>query len=116
MRCALRATLRKTSWTKSAASASWSPRLRANPYTTAPDGWIAPAFFDVQINGGRGVGFTSPALTPEGVRSVANLCREHGIGGFCPTVITAAFGTLAHAFTTLRVAVEQDAELAERLP
>ena len=24
----------------------------------APDGWIAPAFFDTQINGGKGIGFT----------------------------------------------------------
>lgn len=82
----------------------------------APDGWIAPAFFDIQINGGRGVGFTSPTLAPEQVRFVADLAREHGVGGFCPTVITSGFDTLAHALRTLRTAVEQDRELAERLP
>lgn len=82
----------------------------------SPDGWIAPAFFDVQINGGKGVGFTSPTLTVENVRAVADLCREHGVGGFCPTVITSAFDTLAHAFTTLRTAVELDGELAARIP
>lgn len=82
----------------------------------APDGWIAPAFFDVQINGGQGIGFTSPTLTVDQVRTVADLCRTHGIGGFLPTVITSGFDTLAHAFTTLRTAVEQDRELVDRIP
>lgn len=82
----------------------------------APDGWIAPAFFDVQINGGHGIGFTSPTLTVDQVRTVADLCRTHGIGGFLPTVITSSFDTLSHAFTTLRNAVEQDRDLADRIP
>jgi N-acetylglucosamine-6-phosphate deacetylase len=83
---------------------------------SAPDGWIAPAFFDVQINGGHGVGFTSPTLTVDQVRTVADLCRTHGIGGLLATVITSSFDTLHHAFTTLRSAVEQDRELADRIP
>jgi N-acetylglucosamine-6-phosphate deacetylase len=82
----------------------------------APDGWIAPAFFDVQINGGHGVGFTSPSLTSENVRTVANICATHGVGGFLPTVITAAFDTQIHALRTLFQAVEQDTELAARMP
>lgn len=82
----------------------------------APDGWIAPAFFDVQINGGHGIGFTSPSLTCENVRAVADRCLAHGIGGFCPTVITASFDTQFHALDTLRAAVEQDRELADRIP
>jgi N-acetylglucosamine-6-phosphate deacetylase len=82
----------------------------------APDGWIAPAFFDVQINGGHGLGFTSPTLTVEHVRSVADVCRRHGIGSFLPTVITSGFDTLVHAFTTLRTAVETHRELADRIP
>jgi N-acetylglucosamine-6-phosphate deacetylase len=82
----------------------------------APDGWIAPAFFDVQINGGHGVGFTSPSLSSENVRRVANLCATHGVGGFLPTVITAAFDTQIHALRTLHQAVEQDTELATRIP
>lgn len=84
--------------------------------TDAYDGWIAPAFFDVQINGGHGIGFTSPSLTCENVSIVANICTTHGIGGFCPTVITASFNTQIHALSTLRSAVEQDRELADRIP
>ena len=82
----------------------------------SPDGWIAPAFFDIQINGGSGVGFTNPTLQCENVAAVANICLAHGIGGFCPTVITAGFDTQVHAFSTLRTAAEQDPQLAERIP
>lgn len=82
----------------------------------SPDGWIAPAFFDIQINGGSGVGFTSPTLQAENVRAVADLCLTHGVGGFCPTVITASFDTQFHAFSTLRAAAEQDRQLAEWIP
>ncbi|MCU0702618.1 MAG: N-acetylglucosamine-6-phosphate deacetylase [Fimbriiglobus sp.] len=81
-----------------------------------PDGWIAPAFFDIQINGGHGLGFTNPALTPDHVRTIADLCRTHGIGGFCPTVITAALDTQLHAFRTLHIAAERDPELDNRIP
>jgi N-acetylglucosamine-6-phosphate deacetylase len=82
----------------------------------APDGWIAPAFFDVQINGGHGIGFTNPSLTSEDVRTVANICATHGIGGFLPTVITASFDTQIHSLSTLCSAVGQDRELAARVP
>ncbi len=78
--------------------------------------WVAPSFFDVQINGARGVGFTSPTLTPDGVRAVDGVCREHGIGGFLPTLITASFETLLHGFDTLRRTLDGDAELARRVP
>ena len=50
------------------------------------------------------------------MKTVADLCREHGIGGFLPTVITASFDTLAHALGTLRKAVEADRAVADRLP
>jgi N-acetylglucosamine-6-phosphate deacetylase len=81
-----------------------------------PTCWIAPAFFDVQINGGLGVGFNSPDLTPEGLRVVADECRRHGIGSFCPTLITGSFEAIRHGFATLAWALEQDPELARRVP
>lgn len=78
--------------------------------------FLAPAFFDLQINGGHGIGFTSPRLTADGVRSVVELCRAHGIAGLCPTVVTNAHDVLRHAFAVLRQACESDAELAEAMP
>jgi N-acetylglucosamine-6-phosphate deacetylase len=78
--------------------------------------WVAPAFFDPQINGCLGVGFVSPDLTPDGVRTVADECRRHGIGRFLPTLITNSFDAIRRGFETLRRAIDTDADLAKRLP
>ena len=87
-----------------------------SPSDRNPTGWVAPAFFDPQINGCRGIGFNSADLTPDGVRAVADVCRAHGIGAFCPTVITASFETIRDGFATLTKALAGDAELRRRVP
>jgi N-acetylglucosamine-6-phosphate deacetylase len=81
-----------------------------------PGTWIAPAFFDPQINGCLGISFNSSDLTPEQVRTVADVCRSHGIGAFCPTLITAGFDALRHGFATLAGAIAADSDLARRMP
>ncbi len=82
----------------------------------SPTRWIAPAFFDPQINGCLGIGFNSPALNSDSVRAVADECRRHGIGAFCPTVITDSFDAIRNAFATLACATETDPDLARRMP
>jgi N-acetylglucosamine-6-phosphate deacetylase len=47
-----------------------------------------PGFIDLQVNGYRGVDFSSPDLTEEEVLSVAGWLREKGTAAFLPTVIT----------------------------
>jgi N-acetylglucosamine-6-phosphate deacetylase len=74
------------------------------PGLTPPDvkaGWISPALFDLQINGGGGVNFSSSQLKSEDVFRVVELCRQHGIAGFCPTLITQSESTLKHGFRVL---------------
>ncbi|HXD89200.1 MAG TPA: N-acetylglucosamine-6-phosphate deacetylase [Urbifossiella sp.] len=87
-----------------------------DPSPQTPTQWIAPSFFDPQINGCLGIAFNSPDLLPEQVRTVAEECRKHGIGGFCPTLITGSFESLRHGFATLTQAVAADAELRRWLP
>jgi N-acetylglucosamine-6-phosphate deacetylase len=82
----------------------------------AEAGWIAPPFFDLQINGGGGVNFSSGRLATEEVDRVVGLCRIHGIGGFCPTLITQSEQTLTHGFRTLCAARAQDAQVAQAIP
>lgn len=82
----------------------------------APLSWLAPSLFDLQLNGALGVAFNSATLTADEVQLVAKKCREHGIGGLCPTLITASFDELTHGFTTLRQLCEADPNLAKRLP
>lgn len=79
-------------------------------------GWIAPALFDLQINGCDGHSFNSEKLTPDSVRHVVQVCRLHGIGGLLPTLVTNSFEALHHGFTTLRRAVEQDVEVRNAVP
>ncbi|HEX4612438.1 MAG TPA: amidohydrolase family protein [Urbifossiella sp.] len=86
------------------------------PSDQQPAAWVAPSFFDPQINGCGGIGFNAPTLTVDGVRFVATECGRHGIGGFCPTLITAGFDALRHGFTTLAAAREADPELARSIP
>jgi N-acetylglucosamine-6-phosphate deacetylase len=78
--------------------------------------FIAPAYFDLQINGGLGVGFTSAQLSVGGIRGVVELCQRHGLAGFCPTVVTNSFAVLKHSLATLRAATESDPALARALP
>lgn len=82
----------------------------------APAGWIAPSFFDPQINGALGHYFGDRELTVEQVRTIAEVCARHGIGEFCPTLITGGFDAIRHGFATLTAARAVDAELAWRLP
>ncbi|HLW66028.1 MAG TPA: amidohydrolase family protein [Gemmataceae bacterium] len=78
--------------------------------------WIAPAFFDLQINGCDGISFNSDALTIEDIRHVVEVCRRHGIAGLCPTLITNSYEALAHGFATLAKACDSDSALNRALP
>jgi N-acetylglucosamine-6-phosphate deacetylase len=79
-------------------------------------GWVAPALFDLQINGCDGISFNSPHLTEDGIRRVVDVCRRHGIGALCPTLITNSRESLLHGFTTIHRTCCADAELAYALP
>jgi N-acetylglucosamine-6-phosphate deacetylase len=79
-------------------------------------GWISPALFDLQINGGGGVNFSSSQLKSEDVFRVVDLCRVHGIGGFCPTLITQSEDVLSHALQVLCQARRQAKDVARALP
>jgi N-acetylglucosamine-6-phosphate deacetylase len=81
-----------------------------------PTVWIAPAFFDPQINGCLGISFNSPTLEIEQVRTVAETCRTNGIGAFLPTLITNSFEAIRHGFATLERARSSDSELQRWIP
>jgi N-acetylglucosamine-6-phosphate deacetylase len=78
--------------------------------------WVAPALFDLQINGCEGRNFSSDTLTADDVGHVVNVCGQHGIAGLCPTLVTNSFAALAHGFATLRAACEADAKVAHAVP
>lgn len=87
--------------------------------TDRPDreaGWIAPALFDLQINGCLGISFNSPILTVEQARTVIDECRRHGIGGLLPTLVTGSFDQIAHGLSTLCRACESDPTVGAAVP
>jgi N-acetylglucosamine-6-phosphate deacetylase len=79
-------------------------------------GWVAPALFDLQINGCDGRSFNSPQLSADDVRHVVAVCRSHGIGGLCPTLVTNSAEALLHGFRTLARVCDDDSALASALP
>jgi N-acetylglucosamine-6-phosphate deacetylase len=78
--------------------------------------WVAPALFDLQINGCDGHSFNSEKLTAASVRHVVDVCRRHGIGALCPTLITNSREAIEHGMATIRQACEADVRLAEAIP
>jgi N-acetylglucosamine-6-phosphate deacetylase len=91
----------------------------APPGPEPPDrqaGWVAPSLFDLQINGCDGHSFNSERLTVDSVGHVVGVCRRHGIGGLCPTLVTNSGTALVHGFRTLRRACETDTETAHAVP
>ncbi len=83
---------------------------------TSVSRWVAPALFDLQINGGKGISFNSEYLTIDGVRQVVDLCQRHGIGGFCATLVTNSVPALTHGMSTVRRARDVDKVIAKAIP
>jgi N-acetylglucosamine-6-phosphate deacetylase len=90
--------------------------VRVSSATGPVDGWVAPALFDLQINGCHGISFNSPKLNVEQVRTVVDECRKHGIGGLLPTLVTNSATALTHGFETVRKAIETDPIVAATVP
>ena len=89
------------------------------PSADSPDhhvGWVAPALFDLQINGCDGHSFNTPQLTVDDIRQMVQTCRKHGIGGFCPTLVTASHADLIHGLITIRQACAAEPELDRAMP
>ncbi len=63
--------------------------------------WIAPAFFDLQINGHAGVWFSKQDLTAEEVLTTLEAHFRYGISRMCPTLVT-------NSFEAARVGVSSD--------
>lgn len=77
---------------------------------------IAPALFDLQINGHGGTWFSDEALTPEQVHRAVQAYLRFGVTRLCPTLITNSFAALAHGFRTIRKACDENPITARMVP
>ncbi len=78
--------------------------------TEGIDGWpfVAPGFFDLQINGHGGLWFSDADLTPEQVLTILEAHFQYGITRMCPTLITNSHDALQAGFDAIRRACEQE--------
>ncbi len=90
------------------------PAVR-QPDPAPDDPWVAPAFWDIQMNGRWGVSFSSPDLTVDDVCEIIHAQRSLGTARVCPTLITAQADHLRHGLATIDAACRSDAEVARRV-
>lgn len=69
---------------------------------------IAPALFDLQINGHGGTWFSDESLTPEKVIQALKPHYQCGITRLLPTLVTASNEAFISGFTAIRQACEQE--------
>ena len=63
---------------------------------------VGPGFFDIQINGGLGIDFSSDDLTVEKTALVFRRIMASGVFRFCPTLITNSPDAYRHAVGVIR--------------
>jgi N-acetylglucosamine-6-phosphate deacetylase len=79
------------------------------------DEWIAPAFWDIQVNGRMGRSFSSADLTVgEVIQAIIDQATV-GTARVCPTLITAPVDDMLHGVRTIASACEQDSRVASRV-
>ncbi len=69
--------------------------------------WMAPAFFDLQVNGFGGYDFNGPSLTPDQVEGAVRAVWPTGTGLLLATLISAPLERLAAAASTLARVMER---------
>ncbi|MFG0295574.1 MAG: N-acetylglucosamine-6-phosphate deacetylase [Maioricimonas sp. JB045] len=83
------------------------------PVTPSPEDlaslpYVAPGFFDLQINGHGGVWFSDEGLTSDAVLTVLEAHFRYGVTRLCPTLITNSFEAIHDGFTAVREACERE--------
>jgi N-acetylglucosamine-6-phosphate deacetylase len=78
--------------------------------------FLAPAFFDIQINGANGKSFNSSSLTVSDVHEIVAVCQTHGIGRLLPTLVTNSFEAIEHGLATIARTIREDGQLATAIP
>lgn len=68
---------------------------------------VAPGLFDLQLNGYRGIWFSSETLTEDEVETVIHDYVAHGITRCLPTLITNSFEAITHGLKTIRNAIKR---------
>jgi N-acetylglucosamine-6-phosphate deacetylase len=85
------------------------------PELTEADDYLAPAFWDLQINGRWGISFSDPDLTVDQVTRIIRAQSQLGTARLCPTLITAPQADMLHGVRTIAEACSIHADVARRV-
>jgi N-acetylglucosamine-6-phosphate deacetylase len=77
--------------------------------------FIAPGLIDNQVNGYVSIGFSSPGLTVETIRTATQALWKAGVTTYLPTVITSSHERLMENFVVLAKAIH-DPEISPSVP
>ncbi len=80
---------------------------------TPTDPWVAPAFYDIQLNGRWGFSFSSPELTVEQVMAIVRAQGALGTARLCPTLISAPAEDMRHGVSLIAAACDQSHEISK---
>lgn len=78
--------------------------------------WIAPGFYDLQVNGFAGIDLADPAVGVQEIRRVAEAVLRTGCTRFLPTIITGDIQAMCSRLSALAEAVETDPLVAAMCP
>ncbi len=78
--------------------------------------YVAPGFFDLQINGHGGIWYSQPGLSAEDIIGTLVPHFAHGVTRLFPTLVTNSFENLASGFAAIRAACEQEAWVSQMVP
>jgi N-acetylglucosamine-6-phosphate deacetylase len=81
----------------------------------AEDEWVAPAFWDIQINGRNGHSFSGPDLTVDVAAAIIRDQGHLGTARLCPTLITASVNQLLHGLRTIAEACARFPDVGRRV-
>lgn len=77
--------------------------------------WIAPGFFDLQVNGFGGTWYADTNLTPEKFAETLPPYLAHGVTRIFPTLITASHASLLTGFQVIGEAYRQSADVRRQV-
>ncbi|GAA1637057.1 hypothetical protein GCM10009744_27780 [Kribbella alba] len=80
------------------------------------DGWLAPGFVDLQVNGFAGLDVNGPDVTTETVVELGRALAAAGTTTFAPTVITASEHDMVNSLRAIAAAREADPVTRDAIP
>jgi N-acetylglucosamine-6-phosphate deacetylase len=83
------------------------------PELMPSDDWIAPAFWDIQLNGRWGHSFSSPEITAEQVAEIVRAQAALGTARLCPTLISARPDDMRQGVRMIAAACDADSAVAK---